>query len=477
MTTERYEQIVAFLRQTTESTPWEGHVYTVGGCCRDMMLGEKIHDIDLAVTLPDGGVRLAEWLRKEKLTAGEPVYFRKYGTARLFLKKFPRIEIELVQTRSEKYTDRNSRNPETAFGSIEDDCLRRDLTINSLYQNVATGKILDLSGRGLADLRAHVIRTPMEPDATFDDDPVRILRAIRFAAKYGWDIDAETLEAMRRHCNRLSIISAERLYGEFEKLLLSPRPAMALELLRQAGAIPLLIPELCATFDMTQSSYHFGTVWQHTLAAVEGVSADPVLRMAALLHDIGKTVSRQTHPDGSVRFPRHDRLCRKLIATILARFKCRKPFVDKVIFLCANHEAAKSWGDKAADMSNTDLRRLMHKCGTQQRLEALLALIDADNRAYAPDHCMPRQVKHIRKRIYALRDKDKGVSMFSYHLPLKPSRIARIAGTREPGQIERLQDWLMQKAYADPLLTREQMAEMLRDFIARPGKPGDKKED
>lgn len=466
MTIERYNQIVAFLRETIASTPWEGHVYTVGGCCRDMALGEKIHDIDLAVTQPDGGVRFAEWLREKGLTTSEPVYFRKYGTARLFLKKFPRIEIELVQTRSEKYTDRNSRNPETAFGSIEDDCLRRDLTINSLYQNVSTGEVLDISGRGLADLEAHLIRTPMEPDATFDDDPVRILRAIRFAAKYGWEIDPEAITAMKRHCNRLSIISAERLYGEFEKLLVSPRPAMALELLRQVGAIPLLIPELCATFDMTQSDYHFGTVWEHTLATVDGVNADPVLRMAALLHDIGKTVTRQTLEDGSVRFPRHDRICRRLIAIILARFKCRKPFVDKVIFLCANHEAAKSWGAKASGMSNADLRRLMHKCGTQQRMKALLALIDADNRAYAPDHCMPQQVKNIKKRMYVLRDKDKGVSMYTYHLPLKPSRIAKIAGTHEPKTIENYQDWLMQKAYADPQLTREQMAEMLRRHLA-----------
>lgn len=476
MTIERYNEIVAFLRETIASTPWEGHVYTVGGCCRDMALGEKIHDIDLAVTLPDGGVRLAEWLHKKGLTTFNPIYFRKYGTARLFLKRFPRIEIELVQTRSEKYTDRNSRNPETAFGSIEDDCLRRDLTINSLYQNVSTGEMLDFSGRGLADLKAHIIRTPMEPDATFDDDPVRILRAIRFAAKYGWDIDPAAVEAMKRHCNRLSIISAERLYGEFEKLLLSPRPSMALELLRKVGAIPLLIPELCATFDMTQSDYHFGTVWEHTLATVDGVSADPVLRMAALLHDIGKTVTRQTLADGSVRFPRHDRICRRLIAGILARFKCRKPFVDKVIFLCANHEAAKSWGATGKDMSNADLRRLMHLCGTPQRLDTLLTLINADNRAYAPRHCMPQQVKHIKKRMYALRDKDKGVSMYTYHLPLKPSRIARIAGTRNPRVIEEYQQWLMQKAYRDPLLTREQMAEMLREYVARPANPHSTKE-
>ncbi|MCM1067170.1 MAG: HD domain-containing protein [Muribaculaceae bacterium] len=470
MTLERYKQICAFLRKLIEATPWEGMVYTVGGCCRDMVLGEKIHDIDLAVSLPDGGVAFAEWLHDKGLTKGEPIYFRKYGTAKLRLKEFPQIELELVQTRSEKYTDRNSRNPATAFGSIEDDCLRRDLTINSLYQSVSTGEVLDLSGRGLADIEAHLIRTPMEPDMTFDDDPVRILRAIRFAARYGWEIDPAALEAMTRHVDRLQIISPERLYGEFEKIITCPWPDMALDLLRRVGAMPYLVPELCDTFEMGQSRFHAGSVWEHTLATIAKVPPDPCVRMAALLHDIGKTVSREVGADGEVHFPRHDRRCRGIVAAVLSRFRCRKPFVDRVIFLCVNHEAAKSWGPRAEKMRDADLRRLEYKCTTQQRFEALLALIDGDNRAYAPEHCMPGQVKAIRKRAAELRKRD-GRPMYGYHLPVKPSRIARLLRTSDPKAVEAWQSRLLDRAFEDPRLTREQMVKVVEQELKQEGKP------
>ena len=115
-------------------------------------MGLPIKDVDLAVNMPDGGIAFAEWLRKKKLTIGNPVTFPKYGTARLRLKRFPDDELELVQTRSEKYTDRNSRDPSTAFGSIEEDCLRRDLTINSLYYDISRDRMLDLCGRGIYDM-------------------------------------------------------------------------------------------------------------------------------------------------------------------------------------------------------------------------------------------------------------------------------------------------------------------------------------
>ena len=123
-------------------------------------MGLPIKDVDLAVNMPDGGIAFAEWLRKKKLTIGNPVTFPKYGTARLRLKRFPDDELELVQTRSEKYTDRNSRDPSTAFGSIEEDCLRRDLTINSLYYDISRDRMLDLSGRGICDIENHIIETP-----------------------------------------------------------------------------------------------------------------------------------------------------------------------------------------------------------------------------------------------------------------------------------------------------------------------------
>ncbi len=465
MTTEHYNEICSFLRHLLEGTPWEGHVYTVGGCCRDMLMGEPINDIDLAVSLPDGGVALAEWLRKKKLTIGEPIYFRKYGTARLHLKAFPKDELELVQTRREKYTDRTTRNPSVAFGPIEDDCLRRDLTINSLYHDISTGEILDITGCGISDIKAHRIRTPMEPDATFDDDPVRILRAIRFAAKYGWQLDDATVDAMTRHSHRLEIISPERLYGEFEKILTGARPAFALDLLRHVGAMQIIIPELAPTFDMTQSDYHFGTVWQHTIATVEGVPGTPVLRMAALLHDIGKTISRTVDKNGAIRFPRHDRRCKGIIAKALSRLRCRTPFIDKVIFLCANHEAAKSWGANAEAMSDEALRRLQYKCRVRKRFESLLSLINADNRAYAQEHCMPQQTKEIALRSAALIK--SGEAMFGYKLPIKPSRISRIIGNSDPKSIAKVTEKLLDKVFAEPRLSREQLAEMAKTFKER----------
>lgn len=459
MTTELYHDICAWLRDLIRDTRWEGKVFTVGGCCRDSIMGFPIKDVDLAVNTPDGGIDFAMWLYDKGLCTAEPVTFPKYGTARLWLKEFPDDEIELVQTRREKYTDRTSRDPSTVFGSIEDDCYRRDLTINSLYYDISSGKTLDITGRGLADIENRIIRTPSDPDTTFDDDPVRIIRAVRFAAKFGWEIEPQAFEAMSRYASRLSIISPERMAGEFEKAILTPHPAQALDMLRQIGALPYIMPELMSMVGMKQSEYHFGTVWEHTLATVERVPADPLLRMAALLHDIGKIVAYTEDKDGSIRFPGHDRRCAAVIDKTLRRLHYHKPFIDKVIFLCVHHEAAKSWGPDAEKMTDAALRRLQHLCRTPKRLANLLALINADNRSYAPSHCMPGQCDIIRRRSDQLRR--EGTAMFNYALPIKAARVRRILRLPSEGhtrEVENAMSELMKTAYENPRLSREQAA-------------------
>lgn len=475
MTTETYHDICLYLRGLIKDTQWEGHIFTVGGCCRDLIMQQPIKDVDLAVTLPDGGIAFAMWLHEKGLTTCEPTTFPRYGTARLELKEFPGDELELVQTRKEKYTDKNSRDPSTAFGSIEEDCYRRDLTINSLYYDISNDRLLDITGQGQADMKAQIIRTPSDPDTTFDDDPVRILRAIRFAAKYGWNIDPAAMEAMCRYSSRLDIISPERMQGEFDKILLSPRPGMALELLRQTGAMPHIIPELAPAFEMEQAEYHFGTVWQHTIAVVDKVPADLLLRLAALLHDIGKTVARVTN-DGKIRFPRHDKRCKGLIGAALNRLHYRSSFIDRVIFLCIHHEVAKSWGPDAEKMSDADLRKLQHLCHTQRRFDNLLTLIDADNRSYTEGNCMPGQTTAIRRRSDELRR--EGTAMFSYSLPVKPSRIRRIKRINSESVYEDCLRFLMNLAYENPRIAREEMVRRLEKFkptAAAPTKPKRKK--
>lgn len=465
MTTEIYEEICKYLRRAIEDTQWRGNVYTVGGCCRDSIMNLPIKDVDLAVSTPDGGIKFAEWLYNKGLTVGEPVTFPKYGTARLRLREFPDDELELVQTRKEKYTDRTSRDPSTAFGSIEDDCYRRDLTINSLYYDISNDRMLDITGRGIADMDAHIIRTPADPDMTFDDDPVRIVRAVRFAAKFGWEIDPAAYEAMQRHVSRLSIITPERMQGEFEKVLISPRPAMALELLRSLGAMEYIMPELCKTYNLKQTHFHFGTVWEHTLAVVEKVPAEPLLRYAALLHDIGKIVSVSRGKDGRNHFPRHDRRSAALVDKIMHRLHFRKPFIDKVVFLCVNHEAAKGWGRDGSDMKDADLRELQHLCHTPRRFENLMTLIDADNRSYAPEHCMPDQVAVILRRDAELRA--NGSAMYGYTIPIKRARVCKILNIRP----DKNDDLLLQiarklyrAAFENPTITREQLAALVATF-------------
>lgn len=279
MTKEKYDEIVDYLRGVISGTPWEGKVYAVGGCLRDALMGRDIHDVDLAVAVPDGGVRFPLWLQKEGLTLEPPTLFRRFSSSRLRLKAFPDDEIEVVQTRKEQYTDLNSRNPEVCFGSILDDCLRRDLTINSLYQNVSTGEMLDLTGRGVDDIRNCIIQTPMEPGETFSDDPIRILRTLRFAVRYGWHIPPEVWQAMKDNAGRMKIVRRPRISTEFEKMMLSNDPVKLLKKMKEIGVIFKVMPELCHLFRVKDHSKRkelgpnatLPTLWELTLQALSDV--------------------------------------------------------------------------------------------------------------------------------------------------------------------------------------------------------------
>ena len=220
MKAELYIEIISYLKSIIANTEFENKTFCVGGCCRDMFLGNEIKDIDLVVNIPDGGIKLAEWLESQQLLDGHVVKFSSFGTSMFRLAKYPTIELEAVQTRNEEYVDRNSRNPSTKFGTIEEDCFRRDLTINAIYYNISSEEYLDITGRSFDDLNNRIISTPTDPDVTYKDDPLRILRCIRFACRYGWDIEDKTFTGMKNNVERLSIISSERISSEFEKIIL-----------------------------------------------------------------------------------------------------------------------------------------------------------------------------------------------------------------------------------------------------------------
>lgn len=462
MKKERYIQIMEFLKELIRDTEWEGQVFSVGGCVRDELMGHEIKDIDLCVSLPDGGIHFAEWLHDNEYTQKGVTIYPNYGTAMLHLKAFPDVELEFVQTRKEKYIDHTCRNPETAFGTIEDDCMRRDLTINSLYSNVSTGEIVDITGKGVEDIRNHVIRTPNEPDVIYDDDPLRILRCIRFASRYGWDIEAGTYEGMVRNVRRLAIITKERVKDELDKMLACQNPVMAMELLHHTGAMHYVIPELEETYAMTQNEYHFGSVWEHTLSVLGHLKSNRLeLRMAALLHDIGK-IRVRTVEDGKVHFLKHELASADMVDEVLRPLHYSNDFIREVTFLVKYHMVCKTWGYECEHIKSKKLRNLQYTCGTEERFRDLMLLIDADNNAHTADRCMPRQVEQILQRTEQM--KAEGSAMFCYKLPLTGKDVLEIKGINPGPKVKECLDYLMKLAFVNPLRDKEEVIKHLKGY-------------
>ncbi|MDE5733886.1 MAG: HD domain-containing protein [Duncaniella sp.] len=462
MTTEIYHRICGRLREIVRETEWEGHIFAVGGCCRDEVMGYPIKDLDMAVDLPNGGIAFARWLEEKGLTKGGIVTYPRFGTAALSLREFPDDEIQIVQTRKEKYTDRNSRCPETAFGDIREDCMRRDLTINSLYYDICRRRVVDITGRGLKDIEDRIIRTPMAPDTTFDDDPVRIYRTIRFAARFGWDIDGPTYEAILRNIPRLKIVTPTRCHTELDKMLSGPNPVRALDMLMETGAMAYLLPDLWPAYSQPEA-YGDDTVWRHTsrvLAMLEGKPS--VLMMAGLLHDIGKPLTASRDEEGRLRFQNHDQTGSGLARRSLRRLRYDRAFIDDVDFLVRHHLWTKAWGPDASKMKDRQLRKLQYICVTRERFGMLLDLIDADHRARLSDRSWDGQAEAIMRR--SLRMEEEGTAMFGYKLPVPSILIKRIKGLRDAKAVKRCRDYLLKQAFINPKRSASEFKKLLMAF-------------
>lgn len=249
---------VEFLKNLIAETEFENKVYIAGGAVRDELMGKPIKDIDLVVDMPDGGLKFAKWATKKmgnfKETAN-PVVFPTYGTAKFNLRgitykgeDLSDIDIETVAPRSEEYTP-GSRKPTVKGASLKADAERRDLTANSLFKNISTGEIIDLTGHGKHDLEKGVARTPLDPDQTFSDDPLRMLRLIRFFVKYDWDVPMNQLRALKRNASQIKNISSERVQEEFNKIFKVNNTGKAFKLIRNSGLGKEIFPEVIITND------------------------------------------------------------------------------------------------------------------------------------------------------------------------------------------------------------------------------------
>ncbi len=363
--------VFGHIRETVDRLGVEA--YVVGGFVRDYYLRRPSTDIDVVVV--GDGVAVAEDLGR-KLRAKVSI-FKTFGTAML---RWQGTEVEFVGARRESYSH-DSRKPQVEPGTLEDDQRRRDFTINAMAWslNSATfGRLVDPFD-GMYDLEECTIRTPCDPDITFSDDPLRMMRAIRFASQLGFDIYDETFEAIRRNRERISIVSRERIIVELNKIVASPVPSIGFELLELTGLLELIFPEMHRLSGVERRGSHaHKDNFKHTLKVLDNValrSEDLWLRWAAVLHDIAKPLTKAYDPHIGWTFHQHEVVGSKMIPQIFRRMKLpmneHMRFVQKLVFLHLRPIILSE--DMVTDSA---VRRLLFEAGDD--VESLMTLCEAD---------------------------------------------------------------------------------------------------
>ena len=415
--------------------------FAIGGYVRDCFLGRECNDIDIVVE--GSGIDFASEVGR--VTGKYVSYFKNFGTAMLH---YQGDEIEFVGARKESYR-RESRKPIVEDGTLQDDQLRRDFTINAMafsLQKESFGELVDPFG-GISDLAGGIIRTPLDPDTTYSDDPLRMLRAVRFATKLStpelkFTIVQQSMDSMRRMADRLSILSKERIADELNKMLLTPRPSMAFELMEQTGLLQHILPELCALKGVeTVEGRGHKENFSHSLMVLDNVAQADCehpslwLRWAALLHDIGKPASKRFDPAIGWTFHGHDVIGSKMIPGIFNRLKLpvdASKYVRKLVWLHLRPIALVDDG-----VTDSAVRRLLFDAGDD--IDDLMRLCRADVTSKNPAKVarVMSNFSLVEKKLVEVEEKDK---IRNFKNPITGEYVMKVYGIPPCNLIGQLKD-------------------------------------
>ncbi|WP_233901073.1 CCA tRNA nucleotidyltransferase [Tenacibaculum piscium] len=426
-------EIFQYISNASEELQLES--YVIGGFVRDFILKRgTAKDIDVVAV--GSGIELAKKVASLLPNKPKVQVFKTYGTAML---RFKDVEIEFVGARKESYTE-DSRNPEVESGTLQDDQNRRDFTINALALSLnkdTFGLLLDPFD-GISDLEAKIIKTPLDPDITYSDDPLRMMRAIRFASQLNFVIEQESLSAIAKNAKRIDIITKERIIVELNKILASDKPSVGFLLLEETGLLERIIPELIALkgVEEVEGQKHKDNFY-HTLEVVDNIAKnteDVWLRWAALLHDIGKAPTKRYHKKQGWTFHAHEFVGSKMVYKLFKRLKMplnnKMKFVQKMVMLSSRPIVL------ASDVTDSAVRRLVFDAGDD--VDSLMTLCEADITTKNPKKFSRyhKNFELVREKIKEVEERDK---VRNFQPPITGEEIMKafnLTPCKEIGQIK-----------------------------------------
>lgn len=424
-------------------------VYIVGGSVRDILLGKEPKDLDILVDAPNGGIKFAKKLADN--SNHSLVCYPRFGTAMLTIED---IQVEFVMPRSETY-DNNSRKPDVEFTTLKEDAIRRDFTINALYLDICDENLVvtDPTGRGLADLKDGIIRSAndKEPFKVFYEDPLRMLRAYKFASRFGYIIEPKTEEEIRRNSHRLEVISKERIREEFSAILLSEIPSEYIDQLVKVGLMTYIAPELLLLLKVKQpEEHHIKDVWNHTLGVVDHTPPVLELRLAALLHDVAKPLCI-SNDNGEIHFYRHEEYGMPITRNVVMRLKYPKDVCEKVAFMVRNHMRVSTYEQGWSDSA---IRRFIRDMG--EHLGSILTLSRADITSMNPKKVqrLLANIDSLENRINEVNERDLKPVFKSL---LDGNELMDLLGKPAGNWITKLKEFLIQDQLEDPSVTKDEL--------------------